>query len=724
MQSQEELLNRPPPPPLRFDDDSGLVAPDLEPRLTGAPTPQPTPLDTRPRIDRTHQLPAARIETFPPESAPDVTPAAALARDEGSLDEGTNARPASPGIEDSREPVPETTQPVELAPVESAEEVSGGFNDPLQPLMKALTDTPIFDEPDVTAPASASGDRDLIPRQLMGVADERPALSDLLEGMDETATDEGEVEEVAAAEASAEHDAIFERLMGGGDEYSAISALQEGEPQAAADLPKIENAPQETEASQPSSAASSTLSLLELLDGLGASQPPKASESLEAPANTVRIGELGEGTLDFSNELMLSTLLAERAWDEAAPGSGGSAESRAEWRPHKPAPQYRVAPVGVWDMLNLFASGKPAGPGGSFVTAGARRLTVEPGFSDMGQALQIEGLEDGIEAAAGTVSATAPSLPPSMPSFGLQPIPGGGPSAAMSPMSELPEMIEMIEIDEAAWRPEDSSTQALAPSGGVVPPDAGTIFAASTSVTYALRAIDWTADQSTTPKPQFDDTCEVEPIVAGQEPVFPTEGCRIPRFTVERDEQWYQGITLAGIISSVTPESHRIAPDVPRYSEELIPASSDCRVPGMRLESLSVESYCRGLTLSEMVSWAYLETMAEQGLPVFANWTDAGQQPGKVIGIPAALLSGAIRSIRRFPRFGSLLKSVAGEALMQGFEPSDTAGILPVLGLDEKESQPQPFAVLELESDETDLDAIGPAAAVYAPADLDPCEYA
>ena len=157
----------------------------------------------------------------------------------------------------------------------------------------------------------------------------------------------------------------------------------------------------------------------------------------------------------------------------------------------------------------------------------------------------------------------------------------------------------------------------------------------------------------------------------------------------------------------------------------MIAASCECRTPEVRIEGLASEYRHRGITLADMVWWVNPETVGQQGLPVFANWTGGAEQPRPDIGVPLALSTGAIRSVRQFPRFGCLLKSAAGAALMQGLGSGDASGVLPVLALpvlalNEQANQPQPFSVMQLESHETDLEAIGPAAAVYAPANLEP----
>ena len=289
MQSQEELLNRAALPLPHLEDDSGPAAPDFEPRISEAPAPQTTPFatnDTRPRVDRSHQLPAAQPETRRAQAIPlpppdqdisesleepripqqaDEEPVGALhdpmqrlmeatasrpiadepysaglasreARDEEPLGEATGepvseassgrdavlqrlmaagdphltpsdpveARhqdeealvesaevpPARSEPEDWKVPGPEAPQPVDLAPLESVEV---DLNDSPRSRMEGATAKPVFPESEVTAPAEPSGDHDATVARLMGAtADERPTLSDLLEGVDEATADEAE----------------------------------------------------------------------------------------------------------------------------------------------------------------------------------------------------------------------------------------------------------------------------------------------------------------------------------------------------------------------------------------------------------------------------------------------------------------------------------------------------------------------------------------------------
>ena len=174
----------------------------------------------------------------------------------------------------------------------------------------------------------------------------------------------------------------------------------------------------------------------------------------------------------------------------------------------------------------------------------------------------------------------------------------------------------------------------------------------------------------------------------------------------------------------MSPEAAQGEPLVPPRSEEIIAASWECRTPQASIEGLAGENQYRGIVPAEMVRWVNPSTMGQQGLPVFANWTGGVEQPRQDIEVPVVLLTVAIRSVRQFPQLGYLLKSAAGEALMRGLQSGDTSGILPVPALNEQANQPQLFSVMQLELRETDLEAIGPAAAVYAPADLDPLEYA
>ena len=709
MQSQEELLSRAALPLPGLDDDSGPIAPDFEPRLTEAPTPQPTPIDTRPRIDRAHQLSAAQPQTLRKQSTPGSAPEEAVEsaedvaadlqdplqrlmeataveasrQDDGSF-ENAEAWQALPGPEDSKEPGPGTPQPVELAPLESVE---ADLNELLRPRMEAATAKLVFPESEVTAPAEAPGDHDAIVARLMeATADDQPASSDLLEGVDEATADEGEFGDVL------EHDVL--------------------EPAEASPRPR---------------AAGSDFSMQELLDGLGAPKPP------ETRRHTVRINELGEGTLDFSDELMPSTPPAERAWDDAVQGSGGAAELLEAWGRHKPAtPRYEVAPARA-DRLNIVDCRKPLGivtpadRASSLSNRGAQWMSVEPCFSEMAASVaeRMERL-----AAIEAVGATAPSLALSVPNFDPRPVRHTGPNVWTSPMNETPDFVEVGEAAGGSWQPEGFSTTPTppsTPSRAVVVPDPGTVAAGSTSAAYALHVADWASSRSRAATLGFADGCEVAPIAAGQELISPSAGCRVPGFTPDPvpSEDRHQGIRLFGLVSCATPEAAEGERAVPPHSEDMIAASCECRTPEVRIEGLASEYRHRGITLADMVWWVNPETVGQQGLPVFANWTGGAEQPRPDIGVPLALSTGAIRSVRQFPRFGCLLKSAAGAALMQGLGSGDASGVLPVLALpvlalNEQANQPQPFSVMQLESHETDLEAIGPAAAVYAPANLEP----
>ena len=595
-------------------------------------------------------------------------------QDEGSF-ENAEAWQALPLPEDSQEPGLETPQLVELAPLESVEV---DLNDSPRPRMEATTAKSVFPESEVTVPAEPRGNHDAIVERLMGAtADEHPAFSDLLEGVDEETADE--------------------------EEFGDFLEQEVLEPAEASPRPR---------------AAGSDFSLQELLDGFGTPKPPETHE------NSVRINELGEGTPAFSDQLMPPTPPAERAWDDAAQGSGGSAEFLEAWGPHEPAtPHYEVAPAWA-DTLNIIDCRKPRGivtpdRAGSLSNRRSQWIRVEPYFSEMAAAA-VERMEH--LAAVEAVGTTAPSLALSVPNFDARPVHHTGPDVLTSPMTARPNFIEIGEAAGGSWRPEDFSTRPSTPSRAVVVPDPGIIAEGSTSAAYALHAADWVSSGSGTATLGFEDVCEVAPIAARQELISPSAGCRIPGFTLDPvpSEDRHQGIILFGLVSYATPEATEGAWAVPAHSEEMIAASCECRAPEVRIEGLAGECRPRGITLADMVSWVNPETMRQQELPVFANWTGGVEQPRPDIGVPLLLLTGAIRSVRQFPRFGYLLKSAVGEALMQGLRSGDASGILLVPALNEQANQPQPFSVTQLESWETDLEAIGPVAAVYAPADLDP----
>ena len=688
MQSQEEILSRASPPLSHLHDDSGPVAPAFEPRLSEPPAPQPTSFDdTRPRIDRSHQLPAASIdalreqaaesfEGLPPprgDEAPggdlndplqrlmEATASKPIA-DEPHVKEpaGPEAREAEPLGEETEAPVSELSserdpvlhgligvgdphltpsdpvevnqqnegafesrevspQPVDLAPLESVE---ADLNDALRSRMERTTAEPVFPELEVRAPIESTGDHDAIVARLMGAtAEERPALSDLLEGVDEEQADDAEFAD-----------------------------------------PLEQDALKPTEVSSPPSAPGPELSLQELLDGLDAApQSPEAPKPPQAPEDTVPANETDERVATLSDELMPLPPPAERIWDEARQGSRGSAELTETWEMHH----------------------EPAG-------------------------------------------AKAPSVALSVPNFEAGPARHVGSWGLISPISAAPDFIEVGEAAGGSWQPGGFSSSPLTPSGTVALPDSGIIAASSTNAAYALRVADWVSIQSRTVSFGFDDVCEVAPIGVGEGLFAPAAECQVPGFRLDpvSSDDRYQEFKLFGLLSRVSPQTAEGEPSVLPHAEDIIAASWECRAPQARIEEHAGENRYRGIVLAEMISWVNPNTIGQHGLPVFANWTGAAEQPRSNIEVPVVLLTGAIRSVRQFPRFGYLLKSATGGALMQGLQSGDASGILPVLALNEQANQPQPFSVMEMESQEMELEAIGPAAAVYAPADLDPREYA
>ena len=756
MQSQEELLTRPAPPPLPIGGDSGPILPDLGTSSSEGSGVEGAAADTTPRIDRSHRLPAAQDATLAEQPASDFATDGDLL---GSLDTSR----AGPAAEDSGTTGSEKTESAQPAVYDSAEGAPEELNDPLQRLMEATDRRPIFDEPELTA----GGLQPEPEQRRFEENDENP-----LGG----APDEG-----AGAESSGDHDAVLERLMGGAEERPEISDLLGDFQEETEREPDLQEVLEPLESSQQETSASPDFSVQELLDRLGPPQPPAVD------AATVHLTEMGEGTLDFSEELMPPVAPDEHAWHDAAEGSGGSVDLATPWRIHEPAiasyegapptapetfdsiapcrpqgivagdrtatfsgpgtnwltigpyfaelsvpvfgqvedfagheavddtvvPAFQVSvpsfdarpvystglaawlsrvnetpdtsemrdvPVGSWqpDM----ASGKPQGivaEGRTETLSGpvAKLVTIEPHFSGLSASV-FEPIEDFARHEAVGETVFRP-LQVSVPSFDVQPVHSAGLAAWSSRMNETPDLIGTLDAP-GSWQPEGGSARASAPSISPIVPNPGTGFAGSTSVLFGLRPIEWTSLRLTAVTLRFENACEVEPVEVAENLNSPSSGYRVPGFTIVPipGESCRQGITLADMLCDAKPEA------------------------GVNPEA-----------------------RLEQGVPAVANWTGSAEQPRRNIGVPTNLLTGAIRGVRQFPQFGYLLmKSGAGEALMQGMQPWDTAGILPVLAINEWLSQPEPFSVLQLESPEAALDAIGPAAAIYAPADLDPCEYA
>ncbi len=517
--------------------------------------------------------------------------------------------------EESQEPELEAPRPVDLAPLESVE-----FND--SPLSRMEDAASVFPDLEVTAPIELTGDHDAIVARLMGAtAEERTALSDLLEGVDEE-----QVDEAALADAL-EQDAL---------EPAEVS-------------------------SQPS-APGPEFSLQELFDGLDAApESPEASKPPEAPKDTVPANEMDAPVAAFSDDLMPLPPPAERSWDEARQGSGGSVELADTWEtPHE------------------------------------------------------------------SIGRTVPSLALSLPSFEVGPARHAGSWGLISPLSAIPDFIEVGEAAGGSWQPGGFSNSPSTPSGAVAMPDSGIITVGSTSAAYALPVADWVSIRSGAATSGLGDVYEVASIEVGEDLLAPAAECRVPGFRLDpvSNEDRYQELKLVGLLSRVGPQAAEGEPAVPARAEDIVAISWECRAPRAMIEGHTGENHYRGIVLAEMVRWVDPSTLGQQGLPVFANWTGGAEQPRSNIEVPVMLLTGAIRSVRQFPQFGYLLKSAAGAALMQGLKSGDTSGILPVPVLNEQANQPQPFSVAEMESQETELEAIGPAAAVYAPADLDPREYA
>ena len=725
MQSQEDLLSHAAPPLLHVGDDSELVAPDFEPRLSEPVAPQPKPIDTRPRIDRSHQLPAAQRESLSEPAASGLAPGA-----------GVSESPEAPRVPAHEGAPDESSVWAGREQSESGESSSAELEAPLQRLREATASKPIVE--DSVAEASGelasegSSDHDAVLRRLMGDRDEESALSDpsqashedeesferfaermvppgtedstkpgsgspqpvdlaplesvevdvdasMRSRMEETTAQPvfPESEVTAPAETGGDHDAIVARLMDAtGDERPALSDLLEGIDESSSNDAEFADAPAQAapaepaEASSPLSKAASNFSLQELLDGLDTPGPSKAREQV------VPISESGKGTPVFSDELMPPTPPAARSWDEVAGGSEGSDHPLETWGGHEPAtPNYEAAPIGA-DTLNILdcrGTRRMATPdsAGSFANCGTQWMTGEPSFRDMTEMMAgwIERLP-----AVEAVDATAPSLAVSIPSFDAKPARRQtGPGSVTLLMSRTPDFVEISEAADESWQLEEVSTEPLTPSGTIALPDSGIIAAASTSPVYALSVSDGVSSRSGVTAFLCEEVCEVAPITAGEDMTAPAAACRVPE---------------------------------------------------ARIDSLTGGGLYRGIVLAEMVSWVNPNTMGQLDLPVFANWTGGAEQPLLDIEVPVVLLTGAIRSVRQFPRFGYLLQSATGKALIEGLRSGDTSGILPVFPFNEEANQPQPFSVLALESQETELEVIGPAGAVYAPADLDPREYA
>ena len=746
MQSQEELLTRPAPPPLPIGDDSAPILPDLGTSSSEGSGVEGAAADTTPRIDRSHRFPAAQDETLAEQPASD------FASDGGLFLEA----------EDSAGTGSEKTESAQPAVYDSAEGVPAELNDPLQRRMEATDRRPIFDGSEL----AAGGQQPAREQRRFEGSDENPLGGAAGEG--------------AGAESSGDHDAVLERLMGGADdERPALSDLLGDSQEETEREPDLQEVLEPLGVSQQETSASPDFSLQELLDRLGPPQPPAVD------AATVQVTELGEGTLDFTEELMPPVAPDEHAWHDAAEGSGGSVDLATPWRIHEPAiASYEGAPPTAPETFDSIAPCRPqgivaGGRTGTFSGPGTNWVTIEPYFTELSAPVfeQVEdfagheavddtvapafqvsvpsfdarpvystglaawlsrvnetpdtsemrdvpvgswqpdiasGKPQGIVAEGRTETLSGPAaklvtiephfsglsspafeqiedfapreavgetafrpLQVSVPSFDVQPVHSAGLAAWSSRMNETPDLIGTLDAP-GSWQPEGCSARASAPSISPVVPNPGTGFAGSTSVLFGLRPIEWTSLRLTAVTLRFEDACGVEPVEVAEDLNSPSSGCRVPGFTIVPipGESCRQGITLADMLCDAKPEA--------------------------------------GVNPEAMV----------EGAPAVANWTGSAEQPRRNIGVPMNLLTGAIRGVRQCPQFGYLLKSVAGEALMQGMQPWDTAGILPVLAINEWLSQPEPFSVLQLESREAALDAIGPAAAVYAPADLDPCEYA
>ncbi len=759
MQSQEELLAR---PPLPIGDDSGPMLPDLEPSFSEASGLEGAAADTTPRIDRSHRLHAAQDETLAEQPASDFASAEVPEELNDPLQplmEATDRRP----IFDGSEPAAGGQQPAqEQRRFEGGEE---------QPLGGAA---------DEGAATEGSGDRDAILRRLMsGADDERPAISDLFEDSEQETEREADSEEALAVSpdesAASSGSSLMELLDGLGtpEPTPAEGAARENTVR----LRKLgEGTLHFTEGLMPPAApdehawddaAEGGGGPLDLATALGIhepaiesyeSAPPTAPDTFDSIScckpQVVVAGDLtetfsGPGSNWATIEPYFSELSApvlgqvedfagrEAVGDAVVPAfqvSVPSFDTRpvystgfAAWLSRAPDTS-EMKDVQVGSRRPDIAFGKPRGMVAEGRTetlsgSGTKLVTIEPHFSELSAAVS-ERIEDFARREAVGETAFLP-LQVFVPSFDVQPVHSAGLAAWSSPMNETPDLVGTLDAP-GSWRPEGCSARASAPAISPVVPNPGTGFAGSTSVLFGLRPIEWTSLRLTAPTPRLEDACEVEPVEVAEDLNPPSIGCQVPGFTIVPvpRESCRQGITLADMRACAKPEAIEVEAVVPNGQQEVIPALPLCVIPADRPEGLPGERCCRGMVPTDMVWWVNPESMVEQGVPAAANWTGPAEQPRRNLDVPVDLLAGAIRSVRQFPRFGYLLKSVAGEALMQGMQAWDTTGILPVLAINERVSRPEPFSVLQLESCEAALDAIGPAPAVYAPADLDPCEYA
>ena len=705
MQAQEELLS-PAPLPVRSDSDSILSQ-------SRSPVPE-AGADTTPRVDRSHRLPAAENRG---EAA--AEPATSESAPGGQFFESLEVRRANLEAQDSTEPDPQQTEPAEPAASESAHKASSEFTNPLRWLMDATAPTPIFDGPELTALQGEQRSPEQLP----------------FEVVDEDLPGESAAGGIPG-EAFDDHDAILRRLMGGDGERPALSDLLDQEEDGTAAKPGFEDALEHVDALKSDEMgdgrpeAGADFSLQELLDGIGKPpEPPSVDE--DPPEDTVYLNQFGEGTVDLTDELVPATLPDGYAWEHAGEGCELSEPDAALGIPEVGTINYEVAATGLPDPTIVVSPCELRGIAtqeqrDSASHSGALSVSVELRFLDETAPTavleQISATGRG-DAAADTVE---PQLPLSIPNFEGRPLRSSGFAAWPSGMSEMADGIGMFVAPADSGQPELRNDEPLPLSPTVPAPTPGMGLEWSTSPSYALRSVEWTSARATGVTLRFDDACEVGSIEAGQELISPEGGCRAPEFALEPvpGEERHRGIRPAGTFSLPPLEATEGEFVVFEYQPEMIAAFSECRVPGVGIEGLPGKFCYRGITPTDMVSWVIPEAIVEHRLPGFANWTGAVGPPRREIGVPAALLNGAIRSLRQFPRFGYLLQSDGGAALMQGVTPPDTSGMLPILALTEQGSQPQPSLALQVDSNEVDLDAIVPVASVYAPADLDPFEYA